>query len=216
MVERSCAGCVGGGFTRISPLLSPATTDWRCNRAGAVLASPRASTVSKPCSDKRAIQPSLHILHEASVRYSLLTSVRSPHSTAPTQRLCEQGDSAPLGRLYRVDCVRAPADDGGAGDAELGIVEQPPAICQAKGECQEVCLGGELVGNQQASLAQQSLALLQRPAHAACGMQHVCRKENVELSGGVALHKILGCQRVCGKFIALPDLAAEAGCTHGL
>ena len=65
MVARSCAGCMAGAFTSTSTLLSPAVTDWRCKSAGAALDSPKASTLSKPCSDRRAFQPSLHILQRS-------------------------------------------------------------------------------------------------------------------------------------------------------
>ena len=41
--------------------------------------------------------------------------------------------------------------------APLRIVVQPPAICQAEGERQEVGLRGELVGNDDATPPQQSL-----------------------------------------------------------
>ena len=83
-----------------------------------------------------------------------------------------------------------PADDWRAGDAEISLIKKPPAICQAKGECQEVRLCRELIGYQQTSLAQQSLALLQGRAHLARGMQHVCRKADVIFPNGVALHAI--------------------------
>ena len=83
---------------------------------------------------------------------------------------------------------RVPADDGGARDSELSIIKQPPAICQPKGECEEVCLCGQFIGNEQASFAQQRLALLQRTAHVACSMQHIGCEYNIVLTNGEALH----------------------------
>ena len=81
-----------------------------------------------------------------------------------------------------------PADVGGAGDSELSIIKQPPAICQPKRKREEVRLCGQFVGNEQASFAQQRLALLQRLAHVACGVQHIGCKYNIVPTNGEALH----------------------------
>ena len=76
---------------------------------------------------------------------------------------CEAAREVTKGMMYEA----GPADDWRAGDAEISLIKKPPAICQAKSERQEVCLCRELIGYQQTSLAQQSLALLQRLAHVA-------------------------------------------------
>ena len=81
-----------------------------------------------------------------------------------------------------------PAEDGRAGDAALDIIVEPPAIGEAKRQCQELCLGGQLIGDEQAALAQQRLAVLQRVAHVARGVQHVRRKQHVVGSQLVPLY----------------------------
>ena len=66
-----------------------------------------------------------------------------------------------------------------AWDPALDIIIQPPAFCEAEGEGQELCLGRELVGNEQATLAQQRLAVLDCDLHVARGVQHICGKYDV-------------------------------------
>ena len=69
----------------------------------------------------------------------------------------------------------------------LHVVVQPPALSEAEGEREELRLGGELVGNEQAALAQQSLAVAQRHTHVARRMQHVGGEQNVVAPNAVPL-----------------------------
>ena len=75
--------------------------------------------------------------------------------------------------------ISLPAEHRRARNADFGVIMQPPAVCQAKGERKELRLCGELVGYQQAALAQQRLAVLDGGGHVPRGMQHVCSKEDV-------------------------------------
>ena len=69
--------------------------------------------------------------------------------------------------------------DGLAWDSALDIVVEPPAFREAKSERQELSLGRQLVGYEQAALAQQRLAVLNGDLHVARRMQHVGGKEDV-------------------------------------
>ncbi len=51
-----------------------------------------------------------------------------------------------------------PAEQWCAGNATLGVIEQPPSVREAEGERQEVRLCRQLVGDQQPALAQQHLS----------------------------------------------------------
>jgi hypothetical protein len=73
-----------------------------------------------------------------------------------------------------------PAKEWGAWNADAAVIVKPPAVCEAKGEGQELRLGGQLVGNEQASIVQQGLAILQSVGYVSCRVQHVGCQQDME------------------------------------
>lgn len=102
--------------------------------------------------------------------------------------------------------------DGSTWNAVLHVVVQPPALGEAEGEGEELCLGGELIRDEQAAGAQESLAVAQRHAHVACCMQHVGRKQDVVAPNAVPLG---GSTRPHGMLIPSPHFACKRDGVHG-
>ena len=88
---------------------------------------------------------------------------------------------------------------------------EPPGLSETKGQGQEGGLGGQLIHGQEAALAQQRLALLQRPAHAADGVQDIGREDDVIAPNAVALRTFHthDASAVSAAQLILPDYSEE-------
>ena len=62
----------------------------------------------------------------------------------------------------------------------MAVVIEPPAVREAERQRQELRLGSQLVGNEQAARPQQLLAVLQCVVHIARGVQHICCQQHIK------------------------------------
>ena len=82
-----------------------------------------------------------------------------------------------------------PAQERRAWQPHIAIMIEPPAISEPKGQCQEICLGGELIGNEQAAPRQQLLAVLQSVGHVCGSVQYIGCQQDVKGAIRITLHR---------------------------